>query len=313
MQLDRMTLGKTAKDLGFVRDTLEKVYRLVDILTFIGDDNFLSDKLALKGGTAINLTIFDLPRLSVDIDMDYSRNVDRNEMLKDREVMTGRLRKYMTANGYTESQKSKFYHALDSFVYEYVNAGGVRDNIKIEINYMMRVHVLPLEKRVARLPWEQHILKVLCVAEAEIFASKLVALMNRSAPRDLYDIYNMVRYKAIPDEDTDLLRKCAVFYSAIAAETVPREFSLERIGNISPVQIKRMLEPVLRRGERFHLPDVQQEVKAYLEKILIPKESEQKFWKCFAEGDYRPELVFDEHAQELMSHPMALWKCSQKE
>ena len=71
MQYDRITLGKQARELGFVRDTFEKVCRLVDVLAFFEEDGFLSESLALKGGTAINLTIFNLPRLSVDIDLDY--------------------------------------------------------------------------------------------------------------------------------------------------------------------------------------------------------------------------------------------------
>ena len=79
MQFDRMTLGKKARELGFVRDTFEKVCRLADVLDFIQKDVLLSNALALKGGTAINLTIFNLPRLSVD--MDFSENVPREEML----------------------------------------------------------------------------------------------------------------------------------------------------------------------------------------------------------------------------------------
>ena len=59
MQFDRMTLGKQARELGFVRDTFEKVSRLADILTFFQNDPLLSEKMALKGGTAINLTIFN--------------------------------------------------------------------------------------------------------------------------------------------------------------------------------------------------------------------------------------------------------------
>ena len=70
MQFDRMALGKKARELGFVRDTFEKVCRLAEVLDFIQKDALLSKTLALKGGTAINLTIFNLPRLSVDIDMD---------------------------------------------------------------------------------------------------------------------------------------------------------------------------------------------------------------------------------------------------
>ena len=172
MQLDRLTLGRMAKELGFVRDTLEKVCRLADVLKFFEADNLLSESIALKGGTAINLTIFNLPRLSVDIDLDYCRSIDREDMLADRETITERISKYMIANGYTLSPKSKNYHALDSFVYEYVNCGGVKDNIKIEINYMLRCHVLPVQRREVKLPWNEEKLTVLSVVPLEIFSGK---------------------------------------------------------------------------------------------------------------------------------------------
>ena len=68
MQFDRISLGRQAKEMGFVRDTFEKVCRLAEVLSFMESDPTLSTSLALKGVTAINLTIFDLPRLSVDID-----------------------------------------------------------------------------------------------------------------------------------------------------------------------------------------------------------------------------------------------------
>lgn len=159
MQFDRITLGRQAREMGFVRDTFEKVCRLADVLSFIENDSLLSGCLALKGGTAINLTIFDLPRLSVDIDMDYSRNVARDEMLAEREQIDDRIRKYMGASGYNLSPKTKNYHALDSFVFEYINAGGMKDNLKIEINYMLRCHVLPVSRRAVRLPWDEKILQ----------------------------------------------------------------------------------------------------------------------------------------------------------
>jgi len=55
---DKSYISKRASEFGFVRDTLEKVYRLADILEFINTEPKLKGKLALKGGTAINLTIF---------------------------------------------------------------------------------------------------------------------------------------------------------------------------------------------------------------------------------------------------------------
>ena len=57
MRFDRITLGRQAKELGFVRDTFEKVCRLSDVLSFMESDPLLADSLALKGGTAINRRI----------------------------------------------------------------------------------------------------------------------------------------------------------------------------------------------------------------------------------------------------------------
>jgi len=67
---NKQILSTQAQELGFVRDTLEKMLRLAEILKFISGAPLLSKAMALKGGTAINLTIFNLPRLSVDIDLD---------------------------------------------------------------------------------------------------------------------------------------------------------------------------------------------------------------------------------------------------
>ena len=314
MQLDRLTLGRMAKELGFVRDTLEKVCRLTDVLKFMELDELLSESIALKGGTAINLTIFDLPRLSVDIDLDYCRSIDREEMLADRDIITNKISKYMSANGYTLSPKSKNYHALDSCVYEYVNCGGVKDNIKIEINYMLRCHVLPVARREVKLPWNEEKLTVLSVAPLEIFASKTVALLTRTAPRDLYDMYNMVKYGLFDESEEVMLRKCAVFYSAIGAECPPEKFALDNVGNVSKQQIKRDLDPVLRKGEKFDLEMAQKKVREYLASILRTTEEEEMFWEAFAEGRNCPELIFGDAAEctNVVKHPMALWKCRDK-
>lgn len=311
MQLDKMILGRMAKELGFVRDTLEKVCRLADVLKFMEEDKFLSKSIALKGGTAINLTIFNLPRLSVDIDLDYCKSIEREKMLVDRDTITDKISKYMKSNRYVLSPKSKTYHALDSFVYEYVNAGGVRDNLKIEINYMLRCHVLSTSRREVKLPWNQEQLTVLSVAPLEIFASKTVALLTRTTPRDLYDIYNMIRYGLFDKSEKDVFRKCSVFYAAIGAEKPPEKFKLNPIEKISIQQIKRDLNPVLRKNEMLDLKIMQNEVIDYLSSILIPTEKEKNFWRAFANNDYRPELIFGE-SQELKNiavHPMALWKC----
>lgn len=294
MQFDRMTLGKKARELGFVRDTFEKVCRLADVLDFIQKDELLSNALALKGGTAINLTIFNLPRLSVDIDMDFSENVPREEMLAIRKQITERISKYMTAAGYHLSQKSKTYHALDSFVYEYQNTGGMKDNLKIEINYMLRCHVLAPVRRTVNLPWLEQELTVLSVDPLEIYGSKIVALLNRAAPRDLYDIHTMMEYGLFDESQEPMLKKCVMFYSAIGSDSVPDRFHFEQIASVSQQRVKTDLIPVLRRGTWFDAQQAHEQVIAYLEKLLIPDERELSFWTSFGQQEYRPELLFQD-------------------
>ena len=311
-QFDKITLGRQARELGFVRDTFEKVCRLAEILSFMEQDPVLVDSLALKGGTAINLTIFDLPRLSVDIDLDFSKNVSRDDMLAERKEITDHLSRYMTAAGYMLSAKSKQYHALDSFVYEYTNAGGAKDNLKIE--YMLRCHVLPLERRPVKLPWLKEKVNVLAVAPLEIFAAKIVALLSRTAPRDLYDIANLQKYDLFSEDELAFLRQCAVFYSAIAAEQAPVAFNFDTIRELDPHRIRTDLIPVLRRTERFDLQAAQDKTIDFLSNFMIPTATEIVFWQAFNNKEYRPDLVFSDPAQldRITQHPMARWKCRTK-
>jgi len=311
---NKLLLGKQAKELGFVRDTYEKVCRLTDILKFFENDALLGNSLALKGGTAINLTIFNLPRLSVDIDLDFSKNVTRDEMMATRSIINDRIEKFMKANGYLLSPKSKQYHALDSFVYEYSNSGGMKDNIKVEINYMLRCHVLETEQRHFESSWEPIGVSVLSVAPIEIFASKIVALINRTAPRDLYDIYNLVKFGLIDESEEPLLRKCVVFYSAIGAESPPFEFQFNTIDQVTQNRIKTDLYPVLRNKDKFDLKTAQMQVKAWLASLLKLEDNEQEFLDAFRNKTYQPELLFEstEIVERIRNHPMALWKCSQK-
>ena len=171
--------------MGFIRDILEKVYRLADILEYLNTDPILKDSLALKGGTAINLTVFNLPRLSVDIDLDYLGADSREEMLNNREIINLTVSKFMDANGYTLSPKSKNPHSLDSWMYDYINVAGNKDNIKIEINYSMRAHVFPaIEKKIITEHFNSDY-GIKCLSAIEIFGSKINALLSRAAARAL--------------------------------------------------------------------------------------------------------------------------------
>jgi len=68
----------------YLPEIVEKVRQLLRLLDDLRSHPFLKDRLALKGGTALNLFLWDVPRLSVDLDFDYVGTPDRDAMLADR-------------------------------------------------------------------------------------------------------------------------------------------------------------------------------------------------------------------------------------
>ncbi|WP_303867554.1 nucleotidyl transferase AbiEii/AbiGii toxin family protein [Acetobacterium wieringae] len=307
---DIIYLGKKAEELGFVRDTLEKVTRLADVLEYLNTNPILKESLAPKGGTAINLTIFNLPRLSVDIAMDYLNNNSREEMLEHRELINSMIDLYMLSQGYTKNEKTKNPHSLDSWVYDYIGASGNKDNIKIEINYSLRAHLLTAEERPIIT---EHLLseyRVKTLSPIEIYGSKINALLSRAAARDLYDAKNMIHFKLFDESEEALLRKTVVFYAAISAKVINKTFDTSAIDSITKQKIKTDLLPVIKRKEDFELETAKKMVKAYIADLMVLTNDEKEFLNRFENGDYIPELLFEDVTilDRIKNHPMALWK-----
>lgn len=303
-------LNELAHSLNFVRDTLEKVLRLVKILDFINSNPITKNKLALKGGTAINLTIFKLPRLSVDIDLDYTENNSREEMLLNREQITEILKKYLQSEQYSISPNSKNYHSLSSIVAAYTNSAGMKDNIKIEINYSLRAHIFAPELKKISLQNIQSKNEILILNKTEIFASKLNALLGRGAVRDLYDISNMIQAGTFSPDETELLKKSFILYTALSQEKIPEEYSFEKINAINTRKIFAELLPVIHNGTFVKIEEMKNTVKQFYTENLLPSPDEKKFLQLFVQKQYNPELLFSDPQilENIRNHPMVVWK-----
>lgn len=304
-------LAIIANQTGFLRDQLEKVIRLTDILRFFHDDTFLRQTLAIKGGTAINMTCFDMPRLSVDIDLDYCRDVDREIMLKEREQITTSIHNYVQSNGYSLSPHTKHPHSLDSWVFDYINAAGNHDVIKVEINYSMRCHVFPVIEKEVRLGFADPFF-VMSLAPIELFGSKIKALIERSACRDLYDMHNMLEAGLFTsEEEMTSLRHIVTFYRCVGGNSVPiKPIDLTKIESIRFPQIRAQLIPMLKKAERFDFEQAKQQVMHYLTETLCPSKEDLLFIEAFNNREYKPELLFSDEniLRRIEQHPMALWK-----
>ena len=84
MKLTSAMVAHEAISTGFEPEPIEKVLRLVGLLDGLHRHPFLKPRIALKGGTALNLFWFDVPRLSVDIDINYIGTADRETMIEER-------------------------------------------------------------------------------------------------------------------------------------------------------------------------------------------------------------------------------------
>jgi len=307
---NKILLAEHAQKLGFLTAPFEKMIRLVSILGFINEHDELKESLAIKGGTAINLIIFNLPRLSVDIDMDFTHSLTKDETSKQRDRISNLLELYMKAEGYIKHKKSKSTQILDSFIYSYNNNSGNSDNIKIEINYSLRSHVLTYALADLQNFGIVESFSTRTVNPIEIFACKIIALSSRAAARDLFDINNMISMNLFSSSELQLLLKCTVFYATATGQAEMQDFCFKRIEDVTWNKVKRELLPMIRNTEIFDLQTAKKNVTAFLSEFMTIDDDETTYLKRFSEGKYEPELLFSDTKiiNRIVKHPMILWR-----
>ena len=150
----------------------------------------------------------------------------------------------------------------------------------------------------------------MCLDPIEIFASKINALINRAAARDLYDIHNMISFDILSESDYELLRKATIFYTAISQESIPNKYDFSKIEQISSRKIKTELQPVIYKNESISLESMKAKVVAFLSQLLTLSAEEDTFLTEFSNNNFLPELLFEDEEllARIRNHPMALWK-----
>lgn len=307
MKYDSNVLSKKALELGVVRNTLEKVIRLSEVLRFINTQPILKDCLALKGGTAINLLYSNLPRLSVDIDLDYTMNHGKEAMLRQREIIKETLIQYFLSEGYVLSKHARFSYALDAFVITYTPSGGGFDNIKIEINYVLRGHLLPYERKQLNQNMIIEPFEVLSVSKIELFAGKINALLSRNQIRDLYDTYQMIYHKFLNEQEMELLKNVLLFYRYIQNDSILILPQLEN--RFTKKSYMRDLLSVIKKGDPFELSQAFEIVNRFLNDITTYDDNQRRFLHSVEQDSPLFELLFDDTIKDkAQNHPLVIWK-----
>ncbi len=180
------SLQRIADETGHQLGTLEKVLRLLDLLQGIARDPVLSERLVLKGGTALNVFHLGLDRLSVDIDLNYVGALDRAVMETERPTVNAALNRLLASQGYSVRRQPDG-HAGGKWLSRYASALGGNATLELDINYMARQPLFGAVRMKSRPLGEMQVSDVLVLDLHEIVAGKLVALFDRHAARDLFD------------------------------------------------------------------------------------------------------------------------------
>lgn len=170
---------------------------------------FKESRFAMKGGTAINLFVQDLPRLSVDVDVVFTdHKASRDDALRVIGTALEATQKELNRRGLqadspvrTQGDESKLF----------LRRG--RQQVKVEVNHVFRGTILPVQSQTLT-PESRRLftaeVSAPVLATAELYGGKLVAALDRQHPRDLFDVHCLFESGGLAKE----MVECFVAYLA---------------------------------------------------------------------------------------------------
>lgn len=171
-----------------------KYYRQVQLLVRMLPAIAEEPCFALKGGTAINLFLHDLPRLSVDIDLTYVPVQPRVQSLQSITAALARIAATLSKTIPDAKQESS---SSGKLVYRLGHA-----LVKIEVNEVLRGVVHPVQTLTVseRTENEFGYAEMQVVSIHDLYAGKICAALDRQHPRDLFDIWNFLEKNSFTNE-----------------------------------------------------------------------------------------------------------------
>lgn len=308
MRLDSVFLTTLAAESGFRMETIEKVVGLGRLLADVGRHPLLSKVLVLKGGTALNL-FFGLPRrLSVDLDFNYVGSLDRDQMRKERPEIERAIETIARGQAYLV-QRSADEHAGRKFFLGYANSVGSRDRIEVDINYLFRQPLLPPADLPMWQPGDLDRPTARLAAFEELAAGKLCALLDRGAPRDLYDALHL---PVLSEDGWKSARMRPIFVALAGILPHPlHSYGEDRLSRITDSVVRQELHPMLSQKESIGADELKQRSWKVVRPLLDLTEPEREYSDLVQRGELQPELLFpndEEMAKRLRRHPALLWK-----
>lgn len=305
---------KAALSSGFQAESIEKVSYLLDSLNAIFNDSFLGDRLVLKGGTALNLFHFSIPRLSVDIDLNYVGATDQKTMEDDRTEIENRL-KAVCKKAKINLQLGSNDYANRGYKGTYKSDFSSMGMIKIDINYLHRICLWAPEKldSIVFEGTQAHGIPVISLYE--LTAGKLCALLGRSKSRDLFDVTELATKIESSDKN---LRLAYLWYAA----KQPKDWRTVKESDIrlNSKEVESELFPMLSKEQSERLGSTEdctaslvKECRKYMRPLLKLTKAESEFFEEIRQhGRIKGSLLTESPVfiSMIEADPALIYRCS---
>ncbi len=189
-----------------IRDTqIEKDYVISWIICGIANNPFLKESLVFKGGTVLKKIYFPDYRFSEDLDFTF----------KGKEFIIGAIKaafNKLMEWVYEESRislsiQNETQHETGNFNFYLAYTGplggaGANKDIKVDISQDELIYYEPEEKQVNN-PYSDinQEYSILCYSLGEVIAEKMRSIMQRTTPRDIYDLWYLFETEGQDIED----------------------------------------------------------------------------------------------------------------
>lgn len=308
MNLSLERIEALAARHGFPPETLEKVVRLGELMANISRHPLLSKVLVLKGGTALNLFFGPPPRLSVDLDFNYIGHLDRDQMLAQRPEVERAVELIARAQKY-EVQRRADAHAGGKTFLNYRATTGSRARIEVDLNFLYRQPVLAPKTLSMWQPGDLPPPSASVIGVEELVAGKLIALLDRGAPRDLFDAGRL------PDlfgKRWLSKRQRSVFVALAAVLPHPlHAYGRPQLERATDSSVREQLWPMLNQGQQPTAKALREAAWETVSPLLNLSAAEREYCERVQHGELVPELLFPrnaELAERMRQHPALRWK-----
>ena len=280
-----------------MKDTI--FFKQAELLLRILPLIYKEEVLALKGGTAINFFVRDLPRLSVDIDLTYLPVNERSFALDEIRRILLKISEGIQKRIQGTEVTPKKILGTDVIKGLIVDRAGV--TVKIEPNLVLRGNVYPPEiKILSKKAQDLFELSLQCriLSSYDLYAGKICAALDRQHPRDLFDVHLLLENEGIKTE----LRKAFIVYLISHPRPMVEILNPQKI-DISGIFEKEFKGMIAQSITLEELETTRDKLVATLREELTP--NERQFIVSMKQGQPLWDLLEIEGIEDL---PAVKWK-----